>query len=317
MKQQTTIWQKLGLHDWLLKNESYQEAESVAQITPNDVFKYVVEKFRTSVAQLSFADRIIFYHEFIICFSTEDYNEFVHNKKGIFGLIVHESVKQFYHDLKDYSTKGKSVVSSANKWVFRFVSHPDYRKGDMSFIGKLIPDAVYQKEDSVNVTFIPRQTGTAQNLDINDDIIQDFTLYSEGYYELPYTNNFVIEEEATSILPATILARLEVIIPDRAFSGKKLEYLMKHHEVYITGNEGVAISGVEIFKIPSEWVDNPHLIVRCNKNDSKFYITSFGEKTILNEIEMQQSKPDNIIWTELPVNSRIVLNGIVGINIFK
>jgi hypothetical protein len=72
-----------------------------------------------------------------------------------------------------------------------------------------------------------------------------------------------------------------------------------------------------IFRIPSEWVNTPHLRIRFNKEDGKFYLSSFGEKTILNEKEIKRSDTTSPEWTELPVNSRIVLNGIVGINIFK
>ena len=38
---------------------------------------------------------------------------------------------------------------------------------------------------------------------------------------------------------------------------------------------------------------------------------------MLNEQQVNTSKPSDPVWLELPVNSRIVLNGIAGINIFK
>ncbi len=75
--------------------------------------------------------------------------------------------------------------------------------------------------------------------------------------------------------------------------------------------------GSHFFRIPSDWVNTPHLRIRYSKSDGKFYVASFGEKTILNENEVGLSDVNNIIWTELPINSRMVLNGIVGINIFK
>jgi hypothetical protein len=69
--------------------------------------------------------------------------------------------------------------------------------------------------------------------------------------------------------------------------------------------------------VPSDWVNTPHLRIRFNKQENKFYLTSFGEKTIVNEQVVKQSDTGNPSWSELPLNSRIVLNGIVGINIFK
>jgi len=101
------------------------------------------------------------------------------NKKGIFGIIVQESVKQFYATLKNYRAGGKTVEPSSSKWVFRFASHPDYEPGDKSFIGKLLPGS-NQKEDNLRVTYIPRQTGIAQTFDINPDILKGFTFYKLG-----------------------------------------------------------------------------------------------------------------------------------------
>jgi hypothetical protein len=316
MKSRTTFWQRIGLHDWFLKKETVEATQKVVTLTPDDVYKYIVEKFNESIGQLSFANRIVFYHEYIICFSPEDYNKFMDNSRGIFGLIIQESVKQFYQVLKTYRQQGKTVEPSSNKWVFRFVSHPDYKTGDKSFIGKLLPGSNHQKEENLRVTFIPRQTGIAETFDVNNDILKDFTFYSEGYYEVPYQENLVLDEARISNAEASLLARFETIVPDREYVGKKIEYLMKDEEIIVTGKDEKRDSA-NIFRIPSDWVNTPHLRIRYNKNDAKFYVASFGEKTILNENEVALSSANKIVWTHLPVNSRMVLNGIVGINIFK
>jgi hypothetical protein len=57
--------------------------------------------------------------------------------------------------------------------------------------------------------------------------------------------------------------------------------------------------------------------MRYDKATDKFFLASFGEKTIVNENEVKKSNKDAPLWTDLPMNSRIVLNGIVSINIFK
>jgi len=316
MKSKTTFWQRMGLHDWFLKKDAVASALQVITLTPDDVFKYIVEKFNESIKELSFANRIVFFHEYIVCFSPEDYNKFMDNKRGIFGLIIQESVKQFYQILKKYRLEGKTVEPSSNKWVFRFVSHPDYKQGDKSFIGKLLPGSSHKKEENLRVTFIPRQTGIAETFDVNNDILKDFTFYSEGYYEVPYQENLVLDERKISNADSGVLARFETIIPDKEFTGKKIEYLMKNEEITVTGKDDRK-EGANIFRIPSDWVNTPHLRIRFNKNDGKFYVASFGEKTILNENEVAASDINNIVWSELPVNSRMVLNGIVGVNIFK
>lgn len=316
MKSKTTFWQRMGLHDWFLKKETADAAQKVVTLTPDDVYKYIVEKFAESIGQLSFASRIVFFHEYIICFSPEDYNSFMENKKGIFGLIIQESVKQFYEILKTYRLQGKTVEASSSKWVFRFVSHPDYRQGDKSFIGKLLPGSNQQKQENLRVTFIPRQTGIAETFDVNNDILKDFTFYSEGYYEVPYRDNLLPDEQKINNNNNNIFARFETIIPDREFAGKKIEYLMRDEEIIVTGKDEKR-EGSQFFKIPSDWVNTPHLCIRYNKTEGKFYMASFGEKTILNENEVIVSDTNNIVWTELPVNSRMVLNGIVGVNIFK
>jgi hypothetical protein len=316
MKSKSSFWQKIGLHDWFLKKENTQNRK-VASITPNDVYKYIVDKFNESIGELSFADRVVFYHEYIICFNPDDYRDFMENKKGIFGLIVQESVKKFYGELKGYREQKKTVEPSASKWVFRFVSHPDYAPGDKSFIGKLLPTGGggQQKEENLRVTFIPRQTGIAQTFDVNPDILKGFTFYSEGYYEVPYGEDLVYHDKKTA--PASSgIARLETILPDKAYAGRKLEYIMKEDEIIVSGKDETREAS-NIFRVPSEWVNTPHLRLKYQSGDGKFFIASFGEKTLVNEKEVKRSEPAQPSWVEVSINSKLVLNGIVGINLFK
>ena len=306
----------MGIQEWFLKNPAAKQQQAAALLTPDEVYRYVLQKFEESVKQLSFADRIVFYHEYIICFNEDDYRDFVANTAGLFGLIAHEAVKEFYGVLERYRNSGKIVVPSSNKWVFRFVSHPDYGRGDKGFIGKLLPDANTQKQDNLRVTYIPRATGIAQTRDINEDILKDFHHYSEGYFELPYVDPRGNTDVGWNQNGSQARARLETVVPDKAFSGKKIEYLITENDIVVSGSEAKEGSA-GVFRIPSDWVNTPHLRIRFDEKDRKFYLASFGEKTVLNERELGPSKPDSPQWTELPLNSNIVLNGIVGINIFK
>ena len=317
MKPEKTFWQRIGMHQWFLKDDVSPKDDLPPSLTPDEVYHYIIEKFHESIKELSFADRVVFYHEYIICFNTEDYKDFMEKKKGLFGLITQESVKEFHELLQDYRAKGKNVVPSSNKWVFRFVSHPDYNRGDKGFIGKLLPDTNIQKQDNLRVTYIPRQTGISQTLDINQDVLQAFHYYSEGYYELPYVDVAAPKASTWQNQNAQAgRARLETILPDKSYTGKKLEYIINDDEITISGNEAET-GAPRLFRIPSDWVNTPHLKIRFDRSDSKFYLSSFGEKTILNEKEIQRSDEKAPSWTELPINSHIVLNGIVGINIFK
>lgn len=315
MKEKSTLWQRMGLQNWFLNDENTTPSAAAKSLTPNDVYKYIIDKFRQSIGELSFASRVVFYHEFIICFNPDDYREFMDNKKGIFGLIVHESVKEFYNILKQQRSEQKTVEPSSSKWVFRFVSHPDYAPGDKGFIGKLLPGN-NQKEENLKVTFIPRHTGIAQTFDVNQEILKGFTFYSEGYYEVPYVEELDYDEKKVSQVAHSGLARFETILPGKEFIGRKIEYLMKDEEIIVTGSEEQR-TGTHIFKIPSDWVNTPHLYIRMNKADGKFYLASFGEKTIVNEQEVERSDINSPVWVHLPINSRILLNGIIGVNIFK
>ena len=307
------FWQRIGIQDWFLTNENTEKAKAKA-LTPDTVYSYIVDKFRDSIKDLSFADRVVFYHEFIISFNADDYKEFVADKQGIFGLIVQETVTKFYEILKEYRAQGKTVKPSGSKWVFRLVSHPDYARGDKGFIGKLLPDN-NQKEQNVRVTFIPRQTGIAQTFDVSQEALKGFTYYSEGYFEIPYEQELEPEEQKAAKAQSQI-ARLETIIPDQQFAGKKVEYLMKDDDIIVSGLEETREDS-NIFTIPSDWVNAPHLQIRYNKADGKFYLASFGEITTLNEVVMERSDINSPKWVELPVNSRMLLNGIIGLNLFK
>ena len=198
--------------------------------------------------------------------------------------------------------------------MFRLVSHPDYQRGDIGFIGKLLPGGG-QKDDNLRVTFIPRQTGVVQTFDVDENILKGFTYYSEGYYELPYVQELQ-QPEKDPTQQAKVYARLDTIMPDQKFSGKKFEYMMKDADIVVSGSDETR-NEASVFKIPSDWVDAPHLRIRFNDSDGKLYLASFGEKTIINEEEVPRSDINAPQWTELAYNSRIMLNGIVGINIFK
>ena len=315
MEQKTSIWQKLGIQDWFLTSENTDKTKKQVILTPDDVYNYVIDKFADSIRQLSFAGRVVFFHEYIISFNPEDYKEFMNNKEGLFGLILDETVKKFYEILRQYRDAGKTVVPSSSKWVFRLVSHPDYARGDIGFIGKLLPGSS-KKEDNLRVTFIPRQTGIAQTFDVSEDVLKSFNYYSEGYYELPYIDDLEIDEEGKVKPKQKHFARFETILPEKQFAGKKVEFLMKDEEIVVSGDEETRDEQA-VFKIPTEWVNTPHLRIRYNKGDGKFYLASFGELTIVNEKEVKQSDVNSPVWTELPVNSKILLNGIVGVNLFK
>ena len=314
MKSDPNFWQRIGIQNWFL-GDSGATSSAPKALTPNEVYKYIIEKFSESISSLSFADRVVFYHEYIICFNPDDYQDFMDNKRGIFGLIVQETVKKFYEILTQSRTELKIVEPSSNKWVFRFVSHPDYEKGDKGFIGRLLPGTSH-KEENLRVTFIPRQTGLAQTFDINQENLKGFTFYSEGYYEVPYVHDLIPGETKIDNAEKLSYARFETILPDKAYSGHKVEYFMNNEEIIVSGIEEIREQN-NIFKIPSEWVDTPHLTIKYNKADSKFYLTSFGEKTMVNEKELEKSDVNSPVWTELPLNSKMILNGIIGVNIFK
>jgi hypothetical protein len=315
MDAKASIWQRMGIQDWFLTSENRGKEKKQPGLTPDDVYNYMIEKFSDSIRQLSFAGRVVFYHEFIISFNPEDYKEFVNNKQGLFGLIVNETVKKFYEILKQYRAAGKTVEPSSSKWVFRLVSHPDYARGDIGFIGKLLPGSS-KKEDNLRVTFIPRQTGIAQTFDVSEEVLKGFNYYSDGYYELPYAEDLGLEESGAGKTAQKSFARFETILPEKQFAGKKVEYTMKDDEIIVSGEDETREDS-NIFRIPTEWVNTPHLRIRFNKADGKFYLSSFGELTILNEREVSRSDVNSPAWVELPVNSKILLNGIVGVNIFK
>src|SRR4051794_31770 len=127
MEEKPSFWQRIGIQDWFLSSNGTGPSTKAQPLTPDTVYKYIIDKFKESIAELSFAERVVFYHEYIICLNTEDYRAFMDNRNGLFGLIAQESVKKFYELLSDYAVAGKSVEPSSNKWVFRFVAHPDYK----------------------------------------------------------------------------------------------------------------------------------------------------------------------------------------------
>ncbi|MBS1746815.1 MAG: hypothetical protein JST21_11655 [Bacteroidetes bacterium] len=315
-KTKSSFWQRMGFHDWFLKREIEYTTHQTQPLTTDEIYQYIVDKFENSIKELSFANRIVFFHEYIVCFNQEDYNQFTQNKNGIFGLIVQESVKKFYDILNQEIQNGKTVAPSSNKWVFRFVAHPEYLRGDKSLIGKLMPGSTQPKNENLRITFIPRQTGIAETFDVNPELLDGFIFYSDGYYEVAYDNHLMSPDHSVTSVNGKVVARLETIIPDREYAGKKIEYFMKDKEITVSGKDENKEQS-NIFRIPSEWVNTPHLKIRYDDKDDSFYLASYGEKTIVNETQIPSSNHNDLKWVRLPLNSRIVLNGIVGVNIFK
>ena len=126
----------------------------------------------------------------------------------------------------------------------------------------------------------------------------------------------LLNDVVVNLVGSEGLARLETILPDKSYTGKKLEYVINNEEIVVSGNDAPPDTP-GVFRIPSDWVNTPHLRIRFNNDDGRFYLASFGEKTIVNEATIPRSSEDSPTWSELPINSHIVLNGIVGINIFK
>lgn len=320
MADKPTFWKRTGLQDLFLPASKKSFTPEVKSLSPDEVYQYILEKFKSSIEELSFANRVVFYHEYIICFNEADYKEFLAHKQGLFGIIVHECVSQFYAILAAKRKAGKTVMPSGSKWVFRLVSHPDYERGDKGFIGKLLPEN-HQKEENLRVTFIPRQTGIAETLDLNQEMLAGFTYYSEGYYELPFEADLQVPQAADQQKNKRFsgkkgFAKLEIMMPDVRFRGKKVEYLMEKEDLLVSGQDGNN-SDQDNFYIPSEWVNSPHLRIVYRKSEEKLYLATFGEKTLLNEQELPFSSPAEPIWTELPYNSKVLLNGIIGMNIYK
>jgi hypothetical protein len=316
MSEKPSFWQRLGLHDWFVNKPEQEERQDAGGLTPDTIYSYILKQFEGSVRELSFAGRVVFYHEYIVVFNPDDYASFQQQRKGLLGMIAQECVQEFTRSLQAAIGGGRTVVPAATRWVFRFVSHPGYAPGDLGFIGKLLPEQSGREQtDNLRVTYIPRQTGKAETSDLSPELLSAFTYYSEGYYELP----FQLEGaggKAEARPGGSALARLEAVVPDRAYAGKKIEFFMRTHEMIVTGTTDVR-DGDDVFRIPSEWVDTPHLRIRYTPAEDRFYISAFGEKTLVNEKEILRSNPQQPAWSELPLNSRIVLNGIVGVNFYR
>ncbi len=60
METKPNFWQRLGIQDWFLTNESQPVASAAPALTPEVIYKYIVEKFQESINELSFAGRVVF-----------------------------------------------------------------------------------------------------------------------------------------------------------------------------------------------------------------------------------------------------------------
>ncbi|TCJ12645.1 hypothetical protein EPD60_15375 [Flaviaesturariibacter flavus] len=317
MSDKPSFWQRLGLHDWFVNKPEAAVPERNTGLSPERIYQFIQAQFGESVRTLSFANRVVFYQEYIVVFHPDDYARFQQERKGLLGMIAQECVTEFTRVLQEAAQAGRTVMPAGARWVFRFVSHPGYAPGDLGFIGKLLPEGGGQEaQPNLRVTYIPRQTGRAETSELSADSLSAFTYYSEGYYELPFRLELPSGKASGPSGSAGANARFEAIVPDREYAGKRIEFLMTGDEVMLTGPADPR-NGGDVFRVPSEWVDTPHLHIRFSRAENKFYLAAFGEKTVVNEKEAPRSAPQQPDWIELPLNSRIVLNGIVGVNFYK
>jgi hypothetical protein len=63
MKTSTSFWQRMGFHEWFLKREADDAVQQASPLTADEIYKYVIQKFLDSIKELSFANRVVFYHE--------------------------------------------------------------------------------------------------------------------------------------------------------------------------------------------------------------------------------------------------------------
>ncbi|RYY96933.1 MAG: hypothetical protein EOO11_12235, partial [Chitinophagaceae bacterium] len=68
MSSKPNFWQRLGLHSWFLNKPEAAPRESAALLSPSIIYNYILQQFEGSLAELSFANRVVFYHEYIIVF---------------------------------------------------------------------------------------------------------------------------------------------------------------------------------------------------------------------------------------------------------
>ena len=54
---------------------------------------------------------------------------------------------------------------------------------------------------------------------------------------------------------------------------------MRENEILISGKEETK-DKPGVFRIPSDWVNTPHLRIKYDHDENKFYLASFGEKTL-------------------------------------
>ena len=122
----------------------------------------------------------------------------------------------------------------------------------------------------------------------------------------------------TSVAVAYQMLQLEINIPKKLSADSLKNITIKSTNLNDIEEKTIATVSIQQLKTPTKifrerYWDQPDQFIMSQDE----YYGYFPSDVYKNENEVQHSEQHAPVWTELPMNSRIVLNGIVSINLFK
>ena len=91
--------------------------------------------------------------------------------------------------------------------------------------------------------------------------------------------------------------------------GQLYTYEINSNECWVCG-EGAENGKPDIFIVKTNKINNPHLLIRKDTTDGKYYVAAFAP-SILETIQLPVSTPEKPKWTQIEKDVNIIMNGFV------
>ena len=294
----------------------------------NKIYKHFVTQMEDETTDVG----LLFHTSFFIYLNENDYiireQSFAYTVKDVMKKIdekVHSMRKQY----PDYRPHSKY-------WQFQFVPFKDggivnnpmgdtlkkIDPKDVVIFSFIHPDSLYLSENEserVVATVHVKDSVAINKWAINREALRGIDATGKDRFRVPFKDDVSPREMPISVaesLKPEANAKAILTVEQCSFvkNGQiSKRYYMVSDYLQISGRNDVENrGGMDVAKLDSDEVLNPHLTIKTDSLNSTFFLSAIGD-VMLNEVRVPQ---DASKWTTLPNNSTLLLNGEIQL-IFK
>lgn len=287
-------------------------------LTNKVLLKELTSHFEQMLLEESVGKRMLYPMSFNILMVPEDYN----SRRDALKFILPQVVAEFYEIIRKMKEKYPIYTPPALYWTFQFAAFPEtddeetvvVRKGHITTMASLSTFDVRKvnnvKMDSNVRVSIKVSNTNVERTNVNMDAITDMEILGGDLYTFDF--NPTLNDNPIEISNNSNISSIDGIAElSYSLSGYTYRYTMCDSLIMISGKNDLRQNS-SIFKIENENIMDSHILIKYEKDASKFKIATFGMAN-LNTRKMDVSKGGEVKWYELPNKSSIFINNEVSV----